>query len=288
MPHASLIICTRNRAARLPALFKALAGMRGVQDVEIVVVDSCSTDNTRACLDSIASSGRLNMKVLTADKPGQGYAQALALTVATGDPLIFTDDDCFPDKDFLVEMIKIFDDPTIGFAGGRIELYNPEDYPVTIRTSMEVEYYEPGQFIRADAIQGANMAFRRCALLEAGGFDPRFGGGGPFRSGNDFETVTSVSALGWRGGYFPTPLVYHDHGRRAHEAVAALERAYDYGRGAVMAKRVLDRRTRQIYSRQWYWLWRRNWYRKLGWFIREMTGAMHFMLDDLLLKHFRG
>jgi hypothetical protein len=71
-------------------------------------------------------------------------------------------------------------DPRLGFVGGRILLYDPSDRRITIQESLEPQSFLPGSFIHPGAIHGANLAFRRAALTEVGGYDPWFGPGALF------------------------------------------------------------------------------------------------------------
>jgi GT2 family glycosyltransferase len=120
---------------------------------------------------------------------------------------------------------------------GRIRLYDPSDYPSTINESTERAEIA-GWCLDPGIVQGANMAFRRRALDQVGFFDPDFGAGTPF-AGEDWELALRLSAAGWEGGYFPEPVVWHHHGRKATD-YPALFRFYRFGEGAVYAKGLLD------------------------------------------------
>jgi hypothetical protein len=91
------------------------------------------------------------------------------------------------------------------------------------------------------------MAVRRRALMAVGGFDERMGPGTRFPA-EDWEVLTRIGAAGWSGGYFPGPVVAHDHPRSPEEARSRL-RSYHVGMGAVYMKLVADPRTRRIYLR---------------------------------------
>jgi hypothetical protein len=110
----------------------------------------------------------------------------------------------------------------------------------------EVEIpYPAGRPVPSGIVQGGNMALRRRALFEVGGFDERMGPGTRFPA-EDWEIVTRIGAEGWNGGYFPRPVVWHDHPRTLDEARRRL-RSYHVGMGAVYLKLVANPRTRGIY-----------------------------------------
>lgn len=248
----SLVIATRNRAARLNQMIDALAVVEGIGDTDVIVVDSASTDDTAAVLERLRRDAPFRFTLLREVKPGVTRAQNAAIRQATGDVIVFTDDDCFPERSFLAEMRRVFERNDVGYAGGRILLYNPDDYPLTINASTETVIYPPYSFIGTGHISGANMAFRREVLREIGGFDERLGAGGPLRAAGDIDVQGRASAHGWRGGYFPGPTVYHDHGRKAADA-RALELRYAYGLGAYYAKLAANRETRRYCLQPIYW-----------------------------------
>jgi GT2 family glycosyltransferase len=88
--------------------------------------------------------------------------------------IVFNHDDCYPAHDYLPRIQAAFADATVGFVGGRVLLHDESDAPVTIKTLVEDQYAEPGDFIPAGWIHGANMAFRREVLLRINGFDRVF------------------------------------------------------------------------------------------------------------------
>jgi len=160
-----------------------------------------------------------------------------ALRVAQGQILAFTDDDCYPAPDFLSQVWSAFDDPLVGYIGGRIMLHDPADHPVTINESMTPVTYPARSFVCGGCVQGANMAFRRKVLLDIGGFDPLFGPGALFVA-EEIDVAGRASAMGWKGEYHPEVVVRHHHGRKAADA-AALWKTYAIGIGAYHMKLLL-------------------------------------------------
>ncbi len=142
-------------------------------------------------------------------------------------------------------MRKIFADPKIGFAGGRVDLFDPTDIPMTISASDQPELINPQTFIAGGALLGANMMFRRRVLEQIGGFDPDLGPGSRFRSGSDVDALIRASFAGWCGLYSPDVTVSHHHGRKAEDR-RALMRRYMLGKGAYQAKFLLNAKTRAI------------------------------------------
>ncbi len=238
-PAVSLIICTRNRARQLAACLAAVAKIRCEQPWEVVIVDNGSGDETRDVATSFLR-GQVRGQYVWEPLAGLSRARNAGTAASEADIVAFTDDDCYPASDLLDRICEVFADECIGFAGGRILLHDPRDYPLTINESIETRRFAAGSVIPCAVVQGANMAFRRRVLLDIGGFDPDFGAGTAFPA-EDWDAVARASFSGWDGGYFPAATVSHHHGRDASGAERQL-RTYHYASGAVYAKLLMDRR----------------------------------------------
>jgi glycosyltransferase involved in cell wall biosynthesis len=245
----SLVICTRNRAERLKACLAAVAKVHCDRPWETVIVDNGSHDDTGEVVTAFFREHQVCGRYVWEPNPGLSKARNAGIAASGGDIIAFTDDDCYPAPDLLDRVCEIFSDPKIGFIGGRILLHDQRDYPLTVNESTEEVRFAGSSVVPCAAVQGANMAFRRAALLAIGGFDPAFGAGTPFPA-EDWDAVARVCCSGWEGGYFPAPTVSHHHGRTAIDARQQL-RDYHYASGAVFAKLVLNRATRRLYAPHW-------------------------------------
>ncbi|MFL5577777.1 MAG: glycosyltransferase family 2 protein [Gemmatimonadaceae bacterium] len=276
--HLSLIVCTRDRRDRIGATLGALARLAGARPWELVVVDNGSRDGTAELLRDFAAAAPFPVTIASEPAPGLGRARNAGVAAARGALLAFTDDDCYPAADFVESWCDVFDDPGVGYGGGRILLHDPLDFPITVRTETAPIPLAPGAFVDPGLVQGANMAFRREVVVALGGFDPRLGPGTPFVS-DDVDLAARASAAGVRGGYFPGPVVRHHHRRRAPDEVEALRRTYDRGRGAYFAKLLLRPDTRALALRHWYWRARLTPKAAVG---REVVGAAHYLARRLV------
>jgi glycosyltransferase involved in cell wall biosynthesis len=245
----SLVICTRNRSDRLQSCLAAVSTIRCHRRWEVAIVDNGSTDETAAVIERFIQTNALPARYVFEPRKGLSYARNAGVAATTGEVIAFTDDDCYPESDLLDGICEIFSDAKIGFIGGRILLHDPSDDPLTTNESREVRRFVGGSIVPCAVVQGANMAFRRAALLEVGCFDPSLGAGTPFPA-EDWDAVARTCIRGWDGGYFPGPTVAHHHGRKASEAREQLG-VYHYASGAVYAKLLLNQHTRWPYCRHW-------------------------------------
>jgi GT2 family glycosyltransferase len=119
-----------------------------------------------------------------------------------------------------------------------VELHDPLDFPISIRTSRTREALTSAHQIPALMV-GCNMAFRRTTVDAVGEFDVTLGAGTPAGSAEDTDYLYRALLLGLRIEYVPDVLVAHNHGRRCAEEVAQLKRSYARGRGALLTKYLL-------------------------------------------------
>jgi len=277
----SLIVCTRNRASALARCLEQIALQQLATDRwELILVDNGSTDETPTVIKEFAERAAFKVQLVLQPTPGQGRARNAGIKAAIAPLLAFTDDDCYPAPDFLQEMVAVFADERVGYAGGRVRLYDRSDAPVTIREDEVSHCYAPFDVVDPGVIQGASMCIRRAVFDEVGLFDIRLGPGTPFIC-DDVELCGRAAAAGWSGGFFPGPVVFHHHGRKPGREANEQRRVYDYGRGAYFAKFIARPDTRRRYLSAWIRrllaLYRQGPGFSSRW--REIVGAARFWLQ---------
>lgn len=252
MTAVSLVVCTRNRGTQLRKCLCYIERLRPICVWELILVDNGSTDATREILSDFAAGAAFPVTVLFEARAGLGRARNTGWRAAKGDVIAFTDDDCYVAPDYIDRICEIFEDRRIGFAGGRVDLFDTNDCAFTLRTSDEIEFREPRSLIEPPWIIGASMAFRRRALEDVEGFDDNLGAGTRFKSGEDLDALVRASFAGWWGVYNPAAAVAHHHGRKATD-IPSLKRGYLLGKGACTMKFILTPETRSLHVRNWYW-----------------------------------
>jgi len=280
-PKVSVIVCTRNRAARLPEFFSHLARLDfPVDDWELVIVDHASSDRTPETIEEFAARTRIRVRHVRAVTDALTGAKNIGLAHARGDILAFTDDDCYPRPDYLRALIEVFAEHPAGVVGGRVVLHDPTDARLSIRDVDTPTDVEPASFVKAGTIHGANMAIRREVVRAVGGFDPLFGPGTRCKAAEDIEYVARAVWAGWRARYDPRPVVAHHHGRKPGADTERYRRTYDCGRGAYYTKYLLVPRARRVYLRHWIELTRRAprgvRFKRLA---RELAGGQRYLLE---------
>jgi GT2 family glycosyltransferase len=180
----SVIIATRNRAAALRETLRAIPA-----DAEVIIVNNASTDLTPSAI----RDSRPDAQVIRLDRDLGPAARQLALERASNDIVIALDDDCAPASPRVwAEMIRrMRARPTVGCAGFGVR-----------RPSGAWECAAlPRVFV------GAAVAFRREALLAAGGYDPRL-----CAQSEEYGIVYRLAAAGWGCEVFhDLPAIHRRH-----------------------------------------------------------------------------
>ncbi|MBT3066092.1 glycosyltransferase family 2 protein [Rhodoferax sp. U11-2br] len=243
----SLIVCTKNRAPQLNTTLKKLSELQTADPWEMILVNNGSTDNSQKLLEDFCVLDPEHRKVFFEPKSGVSHAQNTGLQHATGDIIAFSDDDCYPEPDYLNTIRACFIESPIDFLGGRVLLFDPQNAAITIQTCPDRIDVHAHSYIKTGMIHGCSIAFTREAIETIGGFDPEVGPGSPLNSGNDIITLIRCSAHGYRGAYDPRPVVYHHHGRSWGHDIDRILRRYDVSRGAAYYLGLYYKTTRKAY-----------------------------------------
>jgi glycosyltransferase involved in cell wall biosynthesis len=237
----SIIVCTRNRVDMLVHCLQSIeksVAAQGSVEVELLVIDNNSTDNTAALVQDWQKSATVKSRLLRAEKPGLSEARNVGLYHGEGKIIAFTDDDCRVASDYVEQIAAAYrDDHGALIRGGRVELGDPRDLPFTVKTDLERQEFfggNPGGFIH-----GCNLTMTRTAVDRVGTFDVRLGAGTIIGAAEDTDYVYRAHRVGIRVFYDPAIVVYHHHGRRDIAGVKRLQSVYDLSDGALYAKYAL-------------------------------------------------
>lgn len=276
--HVSVVICTKNRAGVLRVCLDKFNQLQCQTPWELIVVDNNSTDNTCAVVHEFAPNATMSFRFAQETIPGSSAAKNTGWKLALGEFIAFTDDDCYPEADYIDAVIRgLGAKEAYGFVGGRVLLFDPTDLPITIQTCNTYIAFAPRSFLAAGVIHGANFAFRRAALEAAVGFDIRCGADRKYPC-EDVDVMAEILRLGWEGVYDPRLVVYHHRQRKTQQHADKLAMGYDQGRGAYYAKRLIKPNTRWLYLQTWV---RKMRWQPLGVTKREIISALIFWWENM-------
>jgi GT2 family glycosyltransferase len=237
----SIVVCTRDRMAQLQRCLERLVTLRPPPGamLELIVVDNGSRDQTPAVIRAARERGVTPLIAVEESQPGLARARNRGLAAARGATIAFTDDDCLVAADWPEQLLAAFsNDLELGMLGGRVELADPSDRTVTIKTKRERQVLRDA--IGLDGfIHGCNHALRRAVVERIGGYDPRFGHGSRIPGGEDTDFVWRAHLAGFKVAYEPAVVVAHAHGRKTEAEEDRLRRDYRIAIAALQTKHVL-------------------------------------------------
>ncbi|GAB3712039.1 glycosyltransferase family 2 protein [Flavobacterium koreense] len=120
----SILICTYNGSKKLKETLSYISNLTipdKVMSVELVIVDNNSTDNTSAFAKETweGLTSKISIRVINESKGGKANALTTGYNASNGDLIVLCDDDNWLEKNYLVNVISLFEtNPEIGMAGG--------------------------------------------------------------------------------------------------------------------------------------------------------------------------
>jgi len=210
----SVIVCTRDRPQDLRIALPSILASN-FRDFELVVVDQSQSDETATI---VTDAARQDARVRHVRDRGKGLSRARNIGVAetSGELIVFTDDDCEPEQDWLGTIVEALEeDETAAAAFGTVM-----PAPCDPRDGFIVGYVPKrrqrltGRLAKMrDQGIGANMALRRQPLVDSGMFDEMLGAGAYFASMEDQEITYRLLRAGHAVLHVPDSRVLH-HGLR--------------------------------------------------------------------------
>jgi GT2 family glycosyltransferase len=236
----SVIVCTHNRKQMLIRCLDSIAtSLSRAQPVEaeIVVVDNASEDGTVAALAAWSATCVFPVQILEESRRGPVPARNCGCRAARGALLVFIDDDCLMDEGYVANALCCEQrnaEPVL--YGGRVELGDPSDLPLTIKTDTTPRRWNIGMRSArhenlGNCLHGCNMMMRRSILETVGPFDER--------TDNDTDLVYRCYLAGITIEYLPEIAVFHYHGRKTAGEGFKVFRVYMIQMGALYAKYLL-------------------------------------------------
>jgi glycosyltransferase involved in cell wall biosynthesis len=260
-PFLSVVLCTHN--PRRPVLDEALAALRRQQPFdegswELIVVDNASVPPLH---DSIDLHGHDGLRIVREERLGLTHARLRGLAEASGEILVFVDDDNLLDDAYLRFAAEAMSgDLTLGAIGGKsIARYDAPPPPWFSEIGIDLacrDLGETAQYASWEGLDRVQQTYPACAPIGAGlvirralfaayasaaeesperlGLGRR---GADLASGEDNDIVMTVLENGWRVAYLPQLQLEHviPAGRLTRDYLAAY--AYSTTRTWV---RVLD------------------------------------------------
>jgi GT2 family glycosyltransferase len=220
-PKISVVVCAYNAEPTMRDCLESLTKL-AYPSYEAVIVDDGSTDRTGAIADEYPQ-----FKVIHQPNRGLSVARNVGMTAATGDIIAYLDSDAVADPDWLTYLAwKFKSSKHVGVGGPNLP--PPEDDWTA--NCIAAAPGSPTHILlddeTAEHIPGCNMAFRKEALAEVGGFDPMY-----TAAGDDVDICWRLQDHGYTLGFSPAAIVWH-HRRKTVKSY--LKQQMGYGKAEAM------------------------------------------------------
>lgn len=197
IPSLSVVIRTRNEAKYLARVLQRLVDQEYAGPVEIIVVDSGSSDTTIP----IAESFGCHVVAIRPQEFSFGRALNIGFSHAKGEIVINLSGHSVPvQRDYFALMVAPFDDPKVAATFGR-DIPWPEACPSQAR---DITNHFPETGIDGNKFSNANAAVRK-EVWEAFHFDEAL------PASEDLFWARQVLERGYEIRYIPQARVYHSH-----------------------------------------------------------------------------
>jgi cellulose synthase/poly-beta-1,6-N-acetylglucosamine synthase-like glycosyltransferase len=207
-PNVSIVVAARNEEENIERCLRSILQVDYPADkLEVVVADDGSTDRTPEIISKIKQEHN-NLKVIRIESQinnlkGKANALAQAITQTNGEFIFLTDADCEVPRTWIKGMLRHFDEKT-GVASGVTIIETGKifygmqslDWAFLLSVAAAV-----GRLFKPVACIGNNMAFRKEAYIECGGYQNL-----KFSITEDFALFKAITENGKWGYAFPVDL----------------------------------------------------------------------------------
>jgi glycosyltransferase involved in cell wall biosynthesis len=229
---ATAVVATRDRGQFLEqvigSLGRAVAGLSGA---ELIIVQQGRGD-----VEAVCRRAGVTARVVTDDGVGASRARNLGWRAAGGDVVAFTDDDCVVPPRWLVDHVHALTEAGVVVSCGQVSGLSRYGGAATEADDPTAMGARHGFGVPPWAIgHGSNLAVRRDALGEVGGFDERLGPGARrVRAGEDADLLVRLLTIGDARTAVGEPVRHLDWRTDADHARTLVE--YELGAGAWIGK----------------------------------------------------
>ena len=233
----SIVIVSWNVSDLLNACLASIYEHKGELDIEVIVVDSASADDSVYMVESTFPQVKL-----LAQKENVGFPRGnnIGMAEATGRYLMLLNPDTVVVGDALQQLVRFLDEhPDVGVVGPQLRFGDgtiqssrrrfPSVWtgffestwlqPYAPKPLLEHFYVEDKadyELCEVDWVMGAALVTRREIVDQIGGMDPEY-----FMYSEELDWCRRIKAAGWRVFYLPAAQIIHYQGKSSEQASTA-------------------------------------------------------------------
>jgi glucosyl-dolichyl phosphate glucuronosyltransferase len=236
----TIAIPTHNRAEFLRQTLAGIARQDFPHsEFEVLVVDNNSSDHTRAVVEAFAREKPAPLYLLET-RQGLDHARNRAIAEASGDIVVFADDDILVEPDWIAAIAAPFarhSPGKIGAVGGEVIPVFPDGLPPWLKGAHGPLGYrqDTGPLPPAQSPMGANLAIPRWIFEKYGRFHTDLDRQGKhYFSGGDGEMIRRLRTAGFEIWFAPEAKVLHQIPASRLNLRHVLRHAFDSARSRVV------------------------------------------------------
>jgi peptidoglycan/xylan/chitin deacetylase (PgdA/CDA1 family)/glycosyltransferase involved in cell wall biosynthesis len=216
-PPVSILVPAHNEAMGIERAVRSLAGSRYKGELEMIVVDDGSSDDTAAIVEALIREGGARVRLLRQANAGKAAALNRALAASRHEIIVTVDADTVFEPDTLALLVQRFREPHVGAISGNTKVGNRRGL---IGHWQHIEYVMGFNLDRrmyevlgsTPTVPGAIGAFRRRALADIGGVSGA-------TLAEDTDITLDIGRAGWH-------VVYESRARAWTEAPSTVRALY--------------------------------------------------------------
>ncbi|MDO9316076.1 MAG: glycosyltransferase [Burkholderiaceae bacterium] len=211
-PTVTVVVPVRNGTGVLPLCLEAMKTQTYPADrFEVIVIDDESTDGTAKMVEDmaeqwVAEGVKTRLRLIRKPWGGAGAARNRGVEEGSGQVVLFTDADCEPVSNWIEEMMKPLEDPTVQAVAGGYLTKQASSVARLAQAEFEDRYRYVAKHKYVDIAFTHSAAVRREAFIDAKGFDERIP-----NNADDLELSYRLAVAGHPIVFAPKGLVYHQH-----------------------------------------------------------------------------
>lgn len=217
-PIISVVLCTYNNADSLSISLNQLISQREADGkIEIIVVNNNASDHTADVCNAIAPSSKFPFHYMFEARQGLSHARNTGVEKATGQYVLFTDDDAELPNDWAAQYLKTIESKKADCLYSSIAVIWDQPRPwwyLDAYKSCFVELNYGLDILEITDIHheffGKNFCVKKDLIIQQGGFDPALGrNGSKLIAGEETLLYRSLIHSNARVIYFPSAPVGH-------------------------------------------------------------------------------
>ena len=277
----SVIIITRNRFKQLKNCLDCLMAQTSFPQ-EVLIVDSSDNGETKKLVEKYQKSAKPKIIYHKVSHVSVSFSRNQGLKRANGDIIAFTDDDCYPLRDWIKEIIKAHQGfPEAMAIGGRVINKNTQNFWAGTASRMQAVYMlSSGTIHEEPFLLTSNLSLKKNIILkEKMFFDEELLGG------EDVDLCRRLKEKGYKVLYNPKIVVEHDF---RTSLKGFLSQWFFYGKSSVRVCRKNNYSLAKVFLDEFLSFRGEKIFKfKLGIFLGRISWALGFFYELLDIKFFK-